>query len=32
MAVTNSVNMGLPIPGVGTEAGPNYALDINSRV
>lgn len=29
MAVTNSPNMGLPIAGVGTEAGPNYAFDAN---
>lgn len=32
MAVTNSSNMGLPIPGVGTESGPNYASDINASL
>lgn len=30
MAFTNSPNMFLPIPGVGTEQGPNYAIDVNS--
>lgn len=30
MAVTNSAFMTLPIPGVGTEQGPNYGFDINS--
>lgn len=30
MSVTNSSNMLLPIPGVGTESGPDYAFDINS--
>ena len=32
MAFTNSPNMSLPIPGVGTEAGPNYALDVNASL
>ena len=32
MAYTNSPNMGLPIPGVGTESGPNYAIDVNSSL
>lgn len=32
MAVTNSPNMNLPIPGVGTEQGPNYAFDINQAL
>jgi hypothetical protein len=32
MAFTSSPNMFLPIPGVGTEQGPNYALDINSSL
>ncbi len=30
MAITNSPNMFLPIPAVGTEQGPNYAFDINA--
>lgn len=30
MAVTNTPNMGLPIPGVGTEPGPNYGFEQNS--
>lgn len=29
MAFTLSTNMSLPVPGVGTEAGPQYAIDIN---
>lgn len=32
MAFTLSPNMSLPIPGVGTEAGPTYANDINSSL
>lgn len=32
MAFTNSPNMGLPIPAVGSEPGPNYAFDINSAL
>lgn len=32
MALTISPNMMLPIPGVGTEAGPQYALDINNSL
>lgn len=32
MAVTNSINMSLPIPTVGTELGPAYAFDINSAL
>lgn len=32
MAFTLSPNMNLPIPGVGTEAGPNYAFDVNSSL
>ena len=32
MATTISPNMSLPIPGVGTEAGPDYAFDINSAL
>lgn len=32
MAVSNSSNMNLPIPGVGTEAGPDYAFDVNSSL
>lgn len=32
MAITNSPNMTLPIPGVGTEQGPDYAFDINSAL
>lgn len=32
MAVTNSPNMQLPIPGVGTEAGPDFAIDINASL
>lgn len=30
MPVTNSANMALPIPAVGTTAGPDYASDINA--
>lgn len=30
MATNLSSNMNLPVPGVGTEAGPQYALDINN--
>lgn len=30
MAVINSPNMTLPVPGVGTELGPVYAFDVNS--
>jgi len=30
MAITNSPNMNLPIPVVGSEAGPQYAIDIDS--
>jgi hypothetical protein len=32
MAVTNSPNMTLPIPTVGTEQGPDYALDVNASL
>lgn len=32
MAVINSPNMNLPIPAVGTEAGPLYAADINGSL
>lgn len=32
MSTTNSTNMNLPIPGVGTEPGPDYAEDINSAL
>lgn len=32
MAFILSPNMSLPIPGVGTEAGPNYAFDVNSSL
>lgn len=32
MAVTLSPNMQLPIPGVGTEPGPDYAIDVNSSL
>lgn len=32
MAVTISPNMTLPIPGVGTEQGPNYAFDVNASL
>ena len=32
MAVTNSPNMSLPIPGVGSEGSPNYALDLNASL
>lgn len=30
MSITNSPNMNLPVPGVGTETGPDYAFDINT--
>jgi hypothetical protein len=30
MAITLSPNMNLPVPGVGTEAGPAYATDVNN--
>lgn len=30
MAILYSVNMSLPVPGVGTEIGPDYAIDVNS--
>lgn len=30
MAINNSANMNLPVPGVGNEAGPDYAFDVNS--
>ncbi len=32
MAFTNSTNMSLPIPAVGTEPGPNYAFDVNAAL
>lgn len=32
MAITVSPNMNLPIPGVGTENGPDYAFDINASL
>lgn len=32
MAVINSPNMGLPVPVVGSEPGPDYASDINSSL
>lgn len=32
MSVTNSANMSLPIPGVGTESGPNYSFDVNASL
>ena len=32
MSVTNSPNMSLPIPGVGTEPGPDYATDVNASL
>lgn len=32
MAFTLSSNMNLPIPGVGTEAGPAYAFDVNASL
>lgn len=32
MALTISPNMNLPIPGVGTEAGPTYAFDVNDSL
>lgn len=32
MAFTNSPNIGMPIPGVGTELGPNYAQDVNASL
>lgn len=30
MSVTNTPNMALPVPGVGTESGPQYATDVNN--
>lgn len=30
MAILYSVNMSLPVPGVGTEIGPDYAIDVNN--
>lgn len=30
--MSNSPNMGLPIPGVGTTSGPDYATDVNSSL
>ncbi len=32
MAITLSPNMSLPIPGVGTEAGPDYATDVSNSL
>ncbi len=32
MSTTNSTNMNLPIPGVGTEPGPDFATDINAAL
>lgn len=32
MSVTNSPNMGLPIPSVGNESGPNYSFDVNASL
>lgn len=32
MSFTLSANMQLPIPGVGSEAGPNYAFDVNNSL
>lgn len=32
MGFTTSPNMNLPIPGVGTESGPNYAFDVNAAL
>lgn len=30
MSITNTPNMNLPVPGVGTEVGPDYANDVNN--
>jgi hypothetical protein len=32
MSFTNSPNMGLPVPTVGNEIGPNYAFDVNAAL